>query len=147
MASIKKQNSPEYISRSNWLYQVIHELGSILSINQKGLYKMEGFYRQKCGARELLAKGKKGLFLGLDTFFFCGGKGTGKGFFMQIVSSSSGGGRGPTWNITSQVLTRKTPDQLIKIVFLVKVETASRSGIKSWFSIMSFSPSDTILGL
>lgn len=32
---------------------------------------MEGFYRKKEGARELLAKGKKGLFLGQD---LCGTK-------------------------------------------------------------------------
>lgn len=34
----------------------------------KGLYKMEGFYREQGRARELLVKEKKGLFWGLDIF-------------------------------------------------------------------------------
>lgn len=41
----------------------------------------------------------------------------------------------------------KIPDGLTKIIFLVKMETAVRSDIKSRFGIMGFSTSDTILGL
>ena len=37
----------------------------------KGLYRIEGFYRKKGGARELLAKGKKDLFF-LDRKSFGG---------------------------------------------------------------------------
>ena len=41
--------------RPNWLYEVIHELGSIQSSNEKGtperLYKTEGFYRHRVGLR------------------------------------------------------------------------------------------------
>lgn len=35
----------------------------------QGIVHMEEFYRKKGGARELLAKGKKGFFLGQDIFF------------------------------------------------------------------------------
>ena len=42
---------------------------------------------------------------------------------------------------------QKIPDWLIKIPFLVKAETASRSRSKSQFGIMGFSTSDAILGL
>ena len=39
----------------------------------KGLYKMEGYYRETGGTRELLAKERKGLFSGQDTFWGGGG--------------------------------------------------------------------------
>ena len=42
---------------------------------------------------------------------------------------------------------QKISDWFIKITFLVKVETASRLGIKSRFGVTGFSTSDTILGL
>ena len=42
---------------------------------------------------------------------------------------------------------QEAPDQLIKTVFPVKVETATMSGIKSRFGIMVFSTSNTILDL
>ena len=41
---------------------------------------------------------------------------------------------------------QKIPNWLIKITFLVKVETAFRLDIKSTFGIMGFSTSDAILG-
>ena len=41
----------------------------------------------------------------------------------------------------------KIPDGLTKIIFLVKMETAVRSDIKSRFGIMGFNTSDSILGL
>ena len=66
---------------------------------------MGDFYTKKGGARELLAKEKKGLFLDQDLPFW--GKGNGKGFIMQIASSSSREWRGPSWQITSLVWTRK----------------------------------------
>lgn len=42
---------------------------------------------------------------------------------------------------------RKIPDLLIKIMFLEKIKTAVKSGIKSRFGITGFSTSDAILGL
>lgn len=57
---------------------------------------------------------------------------------MQIASSS-GGWRGPTWQITSLMLTVKIPECLIKFMFLVKIETLVRLGIKFKFGIVSFS--------
>ena len=60
--------------------------------SSQGLYKTEGFYREKGGARELLAKEKEGIFLVQDIIW---GEGNSKGFIMQIASSSSGGGEGP----------------------------------------------------
>lgn len=44
------------------------------------------------------------------------------------------------------VLDQSIPDWLIKIIFLGKVETAIKSGIKSRFGIMSSSPHDAIWG-
>lgn len=42
---------------------------------------------------------------------------------------------------------KKIPNWLIKIVSRGEVETAIRSGIKSWFGFLGFSTSDDILGL
>ena len=42
---------------------------------------------------------------------------------------------------------QKIPEWLIKLTFLGKVETATRSGVKSRFGSMGFSMSDAILGL
>ena len=42
---------------------------------------------------------------------------------------------------------QKTSDRLIKIILLVKAETAIRLGIKSRFGILSFSTGDAIWGL
>lgn len=42
---------------------------------------------------------------------------------------------------------RKIPDLLIKIMFLEKIKTAVKSGIKSRFGITGFSTSDTISSL
>ena len=42
---------------------------------------------------------------------------------------------------------QEAPDQLIKTVFPVKVETATMSGIKSRFGIMGFGTSHAILSL
>ena len=39
---------------------------------------------------------------------------------------------------------QKTSDRLIKIILLVKVETAIKIGIKSRFGILGFSTSDAI---
>ena len=43
------------------------------------------------------------------------------------------------------VLKQKIPDWLIML--LGEVETAIRSGMKSWFGFLGFSTSDDILGL
>ena len=66
---------------------------------------MEGFYRKKGRARELLAKGKKGLFF--RPGFLLWEDENRKGFTMWIASSSSGGWIGCTCQMTSLVLTRK----------------------------------------
>lgn len=42
---------------------------------------------------------------------------------------------------------QKIPDWFLKITLLVKVKTATRSGVKSRFGIMGCSTSDAILGL
>ena len=42
---------------------------------------------------------------------------------------------------------KKIPNWLIKILFWREVETAIRSGMKSWFGFLGFSTSDDILGL
>ena len=59
-----------------------------------GLHKMEGFYRKKGGARELLTKEKR-LFLDKDIFFW--GKGTARLFIKKIASCLWGteDGKGP----------------------------------------------------
>ena len=70
-----------------------------------------------------------------------------KGFITEIASSSY---RGMEWSYVTDYLTgadQKTWDRLIKIIFLVKVETAIRLGIKSRFGILGFSTSDAIWGL
>lgn len=46
----------------------------------------------------------------------------------------------------SLALIRKFSDRLIKIIFLVKVKTAIRYGIKSRLGIMGFGTRDTISG-
>ena len=71
---------------------------------------MEDFYRKKGGAREILAKEKKGLFLYQDIFL------------TDFLIGAD----------------QKIPNWLIKITFLEEVETAIRSGIKSSFGIMGF---------
>ena len=52
----------------------------------QGLHKMEGFYR-KDGVRELLAKEKKGLFLGQDSL----GEGEGMTRILSCTSLLGGG--------------------------------------------------------
>lgn len=44
-------------------------------------------------------------------------------------------------------MNQKIPDWFLKITLLVKVKTATRSGIKSRFAIMGCNTSDAILGL
>ena len=58
---------------------------------------------------------------------------------MKIASSSSGRIEGPRGQY------QKIPDWLIKILFLVKTETAVRLDIKYRFGIMGFSINDAIL--
>lgn len=42
---------------------------------------------------------------------------------------------------------QKIPNWLIKVTFMTKIKTVSKSGIKSRYGIMEFSTSDVILGL
>ena len=69
-------------------------------------------------ARELLAKEKKGLFLGQDIFL------------TDFLIGAD----------------QKIPNCLITITFLEEAKTAIRSGIKSRFGILGFSKSDATLG-
>lgn len=66
---------------------------------------------------------------------------------MKIAFYCVGGYRVSVWQITLVGLDRKIPDCLIKMTFLVKVETAIRSGIKSRCGVMGFSISDIMWGL
>ena len=50
-----------------------------------GVLTLDGFYRKRGGARELVTKEKKGLFLDQDVLF--GGKRTASALIMQIASS------------------------------------------------------------
>ena len=109
-----------------------------------GILQRKNFIGQKSGARGLLAK-KKGSFLGQDIFFQ--GRGEKQGlyhwnclFFLW----------GMEWFHVTDYLTgadQKTSDWLIKILLLVKVETAIKLGIKSRFGILGVSTSDAIWGL
>ena len=63
---------------------------------------------------------------------------------MQMASTSYGGWRGPTDDLSGD--NQNIPDWLIKITFLVKVETAVKSVNKSWFGTMDFSTSDNNFG-
>lgn len=54
---------------------------------------MEGLYRKKGGARELLTKEKRGFYSRTSAF---GNEEEGKDFIMQIISSFSERWRGPT---------------------------------------------------
>lgn len=91
---------------------------------------MESFHGNSGGARELLTKEQKGLFLGLDVF--ASAQENGKGFIMQIASFYRGL-EGP-WD---KLLLRdqKTPDLLIKNMFLGEAENAISLGMKSQFGI------------
>lgn len=55
---------------------------------------MEGSYRKNGGARELLAKGKKGLFLGRDVLLF-GGEGTAMVYHGRLPLLALGYGEAP----------------------------------------------------
>ena len=60
----------------------------------RGLYKMEGFYRKKSGAKELLTKEKKVFFLDQNIFFWR--EGNNKGFLScRFTILSLGDGKGP----------------------------------------------------
>lgn len=64
----------------------------------------------------------------------------GKGFIMQIISSScrgGGNGKDPQNNHFFGAY-QKIPDCLINITFLMKVKTAVRLVVASRFSIMNF---------
>ena len=54
---------------------------------------MEGFYRKEGGARELLAKEKKGLFLGQDIFLW--GKELARVLLYRLTLLSLGNEEGP----------------------------------------------------
>ena len=64
-------------------------------------------------------------------------------FLRQLVSSSSGDGESPLWQITSMILTQKILNWLTK----VKIKTAIRSGIKSRFGVTGFSTSGVNVSL
>ena len=95
------------------------------------MYKIEGFYRKKGGARELLAKEKKELFLDQDIFlksregrdFLCADC-----FFFLWGQGSGLGGAG--WieraHVTDYLIgaNQKILNWLIKITFLGKSITA-----------------------
>ena len=115
-----------------------YEQGSISSSNLEGSPRVaqnRRFLRKKGGARELLAKEKKGLFLGQGIFFGWRRKGKGKGFIMQMALLPLEGRGGPGDYLIGA--TKKIPNWLVKITFLVKAETAIWSGIKSKFGIMA----------
>lgn len=95
------------------------------------LYIMEVFfffYRKGSGARELLAKSKKGLFWGQDILLPLGDR---KDHVTDYLIGAD----------------QEVPNWLIKIPLLVKAETTVRLGIKSGFSNMGFNTSDTIWGV
>lgn len=112
-----------------------------------GILQMEEFYRTEEWGQGVISKKKKkkGSFLGQDIFFQ--GHGEKQGlyhwnclFFLW----------GMEWFHVTDYLTgadQKTSDWLIKILLLVKVETAIKLGIKSRFGILGFSTSDAIWGL
>ena len=75
------------------------------------------------------------------------GEGNGRGLSHADYLFFCGAWRRPLWQISFLVLDQKIPDWSIKMTFLVEVETAIRSGIKSRFDIMCFSTSDAIWGL
>lgn len=98
----------------------------------KGCTKWKVFIRR----REILAKEKKGLFLGQGVFF-CG-RGEWQGFYHTncLFFLWGGGWKGLTWLATLLVLDQQIPDWSIKITFLGEVWTAIRSSIKSTFGII-----------
>lgn len=70
-----------------------------------------------------------------------------RGFIMQIASWMGGE---LEWAQATDYLIdidQNIPSWLIEIMFLGEVKRAIRSGIKSWFGILGFSISDTMLGL
>lgn len=69
----------------------------------EGLYKNGKVYRKKGRARELLAKGKKGLFEGQDIFF---GKGKARVLSCRLPLLPLGDGEGSI-DVISLVLARK----------------------------------------
>lgn len=113
---IKKQDSIEWIWRSNWLYLVIHELGSILSSNTKVaprvVQKRKAFIGRKRVGQEGNSKRKERLISG--QVILCGGWKESRGVIMQITSI------------------RIFQIDCLKVMFLRKIETT----IKSWFPVM-----------
>ena len=101
------------------------------------LYKMEGFYRKNSGARELLSKEKKGLFL--NQYIFSSGEERVEDFYgvdcLLVLPMKVGEG---LCNITLLVLGQKISYWLIKIMFLEEVETTIKLGIKCRFGIQGF---------
>lgn len=92
------------------------------------LCRMEVFFnRKRSGARELLAKEKKGLFWGQDILLPLGDR---KDHVTDYLTGTD----------------QEVPNWWVKIPLLVKAETAVGLGIKSGFGNMGFSTSDTILG-
>ena len=106
---------------------------------------MEGFYRKKGGARELLAKRKERVIF-RPRHGGTGGKEL-QAFDCVDFSSPWVGKERVTLADYLIGADRKIPDWLMKIAFLVKAGTAIRLGIKSSFGITGFSASDTVLGL
>lgn len=78
--------------------------------------------------------------------FFLGGKES-QDFIMKIVSSSSRWMRRAHMIDYLTGVDQKISVWLIKIIFLGKIETAIRSGIKARICTMGLSISDIILGL
>lgn len=71
-----------------------------------------------------------------------------RGFIMQIASWMEGGEL--EWAQATDYLIdidQNIPSWLFEIMFLGEVKRAIRSVIKSWFGILGFSISDTMLGL
>lgn len=87
--------------------------------------QIEGFYRKKGGARELLTE---------EETSFLGGAGR------VIIQMACFCGEMERAHVTDYYIgvDQKIPDWLIKVMFLGEVETVVRSGIKSRFGIMGF---------
>ena len=81
--------------------------------------QMEGVYRKKSEARELLTKEKKGSLLDQDIF---GGRDQGRVFLKQPASSFCGNGEGPCDSLSHWCLSREFQTGWLKFCFCKRLK-------------------------
>lgn len=112
-------------------------------MGSKGCADWKDFTGRRVG-KGALDKRKRGVNFGLGIFSL--GKREGRFLSCRLPLLSAGGQRGTMCHVTVPALGQKTPDWLMKVMFLGKAAAVLGSGVPSWFGVMGCSTRNSIQG-